>query len=100
MAENGGNHKEVPLKRIVLSNIYSIEASIDVLAEKGLVTKEEVLKRIEKVVEGRVQKGLVPYCASFSLMAVMCSRCSRSACSSISNAVLASMSSQYSPNST
>ncbi len=84
--ENGGNREEVPLERIVLS-------------EKGLVKKEEVLKRIEKVVEGRVQKGLVPYCASFSLMAVKCSRCSRSACSSISNAVLASMSSQYSPNS-
>jgi hypothetical protein len=29
------------------------EALIDVLAEKGLVTKEEVLKRIEKVEEKR-----------------------------------------------
>ena len=36
--ENGGNREEVPLERIVLSNMYSIEAIIDVLAEKGLVT--------------------------------------------------------------
>ena len=31
--------------------MYSLEALIDVLAEKGLVTKEEVLKRMEKVVD-------------------------------------------------
>jgi len=33
--------------------MYSIEALIDVLVEKGLVTREEVLKRMEKVVEER-----------------------------------------------
>ena len=49
---NGGNHDEVPLERIVLSNMYSMEALIDLLLEKGLVTKEEVLKRMEKAVEG------------------------------------------------
>ena len=48
---NGGKREEVPLEKIVLSNMYSMEALIDVLVEKGLVTKEEVLKRIEKVVE-------------------------------------------------
>jgi len=36
-----------------MSNMYSMEALIDVLAEKGLVTKEEVIKRIEEVVEER-----------------------------------------------
>ena len=46
--ENGGNREEVPLERIALSNMYSLEALIDVLVEKGLVTKEEVLKRMEK----------------------------------------------------
>jgi len=51
--QNGGNREEVPLERIVLSNMYSMEALIDVLVEKGLVTKEEVIKRIEKVVEER-----------------------------------------------
>ncbi len=50
---NGVNREEVPLEKIVLSNMYSMEALIDVLVEKGLVTKEEVLKRIEKVVEER-----------------------------------------------
>ncbi len=50
---NGGNREEVPLEKIVLSNMYSMEALIDVLVEKGLVTKEGVLKRIEKVVEER-----------------------------------------------
>ena len=48
--DKGSNHEEVPLERIVLSNMYSMEALIDVLVEKGLVTKEEVIKRIEKVV--------------------------------------------------
>jgi len=33
--------------------MYSMEALIDILVEKGLVTKEEVLKRIEKAVEER-----------------------------------------------
>ena len=51
--KNGGNREEVPLERIVLSNMYSMEALIDVLAEKGLVTREEVIKRIEEVVEER-----------------------------------------------
>jgi len=50
---NGGKREEVPLEKIVLSNMYSMEALIDVLVEKGLVTKEEVIKRIEKVVEER-----------------------------------------------
>jgi len=50
---NGGKREEVPLEHIVLSNMYSMEALIDVLVEKGLVTKAEVLKRIEKVVGGR-----------------------------------------------
>jgi len=49
--ENSVNREEVPLEQIVLSNMYSLEALIDVLVEKGLVTKEEVLKRMEKVVE-------------------------------------------------
>ena len=51
--QNGGNREEVPLEKIVLFNMYSMEALIDILAEKGIVTKEEVLKRIEKVVEER-----------------------------------------------
>jgi len=55
--QNGGNREEVPLERIVLSNMYSMEALIDVLVDKGLVTKEEVLKRIEKVVEERKGKS-------------------------------------------
>jgi len=54
---NGGKREEVPLERIVLSNMYSMEALIDVLVEKGLVTKEEVIKRIEKVVE---ERGIEP----------------------------------------
>jgi len=53
ISQNGGNHDEVPLEMIVMSNMYSMEALIDVLVEKGLVTNEEVIKRIEKVVEER-----------------------------------------------
>jgi len=33
--------------------MYSLEALIDVLTGKGLMTKEEVLKRMEKVVAER-----------------------------------------------
>ncbi len=51
--QSGGNREEVPLEKIVLFNMYSMEALIDILVEKGLVTKEEVLKRMEKVVEGK-----------------------------------------------
>ncbi len=51
--QNVDNQEEVPLEKIVLSNMYSMEALIDVLVEKGLVTKEEVIKRIEKVEEER-----------------------------------------------
>jgi len=49
--EKGSKREEVPLERIVLSNMYSLEALIDVLVEKGLVTSEEVLKRIKVVGE-------------------------------------------------
>ena len=51
------NREGVPLEKIVLSNMYSMEALSDVLVEKGLVTKEEVLKRIEEVVEKRVNNN-------------------------------------------
>ncbi len=51
--QSGGNREEFPLEKIVLFNMYSMEALIDILVEKGLVTKEEVLKRIEKAVEER-----------------------------------------------
>ena len=51
--QDGGNRDEVPLEKMVLFNMYSMEALIDVLVEKGLVTKEEVIKRIKKVVEER-----------------------------------------------
>ncbi len=51
--QNGGNREEIPLEKMVLFNMYSMEALIDVLVEKGLVTKEEVIKRIKKVVEER-----------------------------------------------
>ncbi len=51
--QSGGNREEVPLEKIILFNMYSMEALIDILVEKGLVTREEVLKRIEKAVEER-----------------------------------------------
>ena len=51
--DKGSNQEEIPLEKMVLFNMYSMEALIDVLVEKGLVTKEEVLKRIEKAVKER-----------------------------------------------
>jgi len=37
MEENSGKREEVPLERIVLSNMYSLEALIDVQAEPETV---------------------------------------------------------------
>jgi len=42
--DKGSNHEEIPLEKIVLSNMYSMEALIDILVEKGPVAKEEDLK--------------------------------------------------------
>ena len=36
--QNGANREEVPLERIVLSKIYSMEALIDVLVENPFST--------------------------------------------------------------
>ena len=36
--QNGGNRDEVPLEKMVLFNMYSMEALIDLLAEKGFST--------------------------------------------------------------
>ncbi len=38
--QKGGNREEVPLEKIVLSNMYSMETLMDVLVEKDLVTKQ------------------------------------------------------------
>ena len=35
---DGGNREEVPLERIVLSNMYSMEALMAVLVKNGLVS--------------------------------------------------------------
>ena len=44
--ESGGKREEVPLERIVLSNMYSLEALIDVLAEKGLGLRRLIVERV------------------------------------------------------
>ena len=33
--DKGSNHEEIPLEKIVMSNMYSMEALIDVLVERG-----------------------------------------------------------------
>ncbi len=48
---NGGNREEVPLEKIVISNMYSIEGIINLLVKKEIITKEEVLKEMELVVK-------------------------------------------------
>ncbi len=48
---NGGNREEVPLEKIVISNMYSIEGIINLLVEKGILTREEVLNEMERVVK-------------------------------------------------
>jgi len=41
-----GKGKEVTIEEIALSNMFSIEAIVNLLAEKKLLTKQEILEEI------------------------------------------------------
>lgn len=46
MAESLDPKEVVSIEELAISNMYEIEALIEVLARKGIVSKEEVLKEI------------------------------------------------------
>lgn len=41
----------VSIEEVAISNMYEIEAFIEMLARKGTVSKEEVLEEIKKIAE-------------------------------------------------
>jgi len=48
----------VSIQEIAISNMYEIEALIQVLARKGIVSKEEVLEEIKKM-RAKVEVALI-----------------------------------------
>jgi transketolase N-terminal domain/subunit len=49
MAEN--NREAVPTEEVLLSQIYTLQALINVLEKKGLLTREEILEEFEAIKE-------------------------------------------------
>lgn len=39
------------MEELAISNMYEIEALIEVLAKKGIVSREEILEEIKKMIE-------------------------------------------------
>ena len=50
------NKETVTLEELVISNMYEIQAVINILERKGLITKAEVLEEIIKLKEERNKK--------------------------------------------
>ena len=49
MAEKLGNKDTVSIEELLLSNVYTQEALVNVLVRKGLITKEEVIEEIKRL---------------------------------------------------
>jgi hypothetical protein len=45
------DYREVTIEQIALTNMYSIEALVNVLEMKGLLTKQELLAEIQNIKE-------------------------------------------------
>ena len=42
-------HEEVPIEDLVMSQVYTLQALIDVLEKKGLLTREEILAEFHEL---------------------------------------------------
>jgi hypothetical protein len=51
MAEKEETRERVPLEEIVMSNVYTQEAIVNLLERKGLLTKKEVLEEMRRIME-------------------------------------------------
>jgi len=56
MHKNQLERKTVTVEELALSNAYQLEAMINVLERKGLLTKDEVLKELEVIGATREKK--------------------------------------------
>ena len=58
MAKKPDSRETVPLEEVVMSNVYSQEAIVNLLEKKGLLTKKEVLDEMKRImVEDKKMKA-------------------------------------------
>ena len=57
MTKKDETRERVPLEEVVMSNVYSQEAIVNLLEKKGLLTKKEVLEEMQRImVEDKKRK--------------------------------------------
>jgi hypothetical protein len=49
MAKQDDPRETIPLEEVVMSNVYTQEAIVNLLEKKGLVTKEEVMEEMKRL---------------------------------------------------
>ena len=49
MAKKDDSRETVPLEEVVMSNVYTQEAIVNLLERKGLLTKKEVIEEIMRL---------------------------------------------------
>ena len=58
MAKKPYSKETVPLAEIVMSNVYTQEAIVNLLEKRGLLTKKEVLEEMKRImVEDKKRKA-------------------------------------------
>ena len=55
MTENNGQGKDVDFKEIIISNMFEIEAIVETLEEKGIMTRKDYLEKVNRMKEKRNQ---------------------------------------------
>jgi hypothetical protein len=51
MAEQQDSEETVPLEEVVMSNVYTQEAIVNLLEKKGVLTKQEVMEEMKRIME-------------------------------------------------
>jgi hypothetical protein len=49
MAKKEDSREAVPIEEVVMSNVYTQEAIVNLLEKKGLLTKKEVLEEMQRI---------------------------------------------------
>jgi len=53
MTKKEEERERVPIEEVVMSNVYTQEAIINLLEKKGMLTKQEVLNEMQRIMEER-----------------------------------------------
>jgi hypothetical protein len=56
MAKQDDPRETIPLEKVVMSNVYTQEAILNLLEKKGLLTKQEVLEEMKRIMEDDKKK--------------------------------------------